>query len=96
MLESKDFESLMLPNIFDLDDKESAYEKYPLLQKYQEFNVKIKDYNKVIKYISFVYDINSPLNTELKSRSPHCHSIHPLQHYRSTYSCPMRQSHCPQ
>lgn len=59
--EEMDYNSLMLPGIMQLGDKENALEKYPSLKKYKEFSVKIPNFNKVLKYISLAYDGNSPM-----------------------------------
>ena len=61
--EDKEFSALLLPDIRNLDDKEDALEKYPVLAKYPEFNIELKHFNRFLKYISFVYDGNSPLHT---------------------------------
>jgi hypothetical protein len=61
-LESKDFDGLMLSGIYDLKDKEDALEKYPNLKKYPEFTKEVSDFNRVLKYIAFVYDKNTPLH----------------------------------
>jgi hypothetical protein len=57
---AKDFDGLLLPDIYNLQ-QEDAFEKYPVLKKYSEFNKEIEDFNKVLKYISFMYDSHSPL-----------------------------------
>ena len=60
--EEKEFKGLMLPDIINLGDKEDALEKYPILSKYPEFSIKIKYFNRILKYISLIYDANSPLH----------------------------------
>jgi hypothetical protein len=60
--DSKDFENLLLKGIYDLTDKDDILEKYPQLKKYPEFNKKVKHPVRVLKYIAFVYDKNTPFH----------------------------------
>lgn len=60
--EEKEFSGLMLPDIFNLKDDDDAFIKYPILTRYPEFNAEIDYYNRFLKYISFIYDSNSPLH----------------------------------
>ena len=60
--DSKDFDSLMLPGIYHLTDKDKALDKYQVLKRNPAFNVQLKDYNKILKYIAFAYDKNTPLH----------------------------------
>lgn len=60
--DDKDFDGLMLKGIVNLTDKDNALEKYPFLKRYPAFNIEHKDYNKILKYIAFAYDKNTPLH----------------------------------
>lgn len=59
--DERDFENLMLKDIYYLTDKEDIFKKYPILTRYKEFTKTPLGLNKVLKYISFVYDSQSPL-----------------------------------
>ena len=58
----KDFEALMLRDILNLSDNEDALEKYPILKKHKAFNVQLPHYNRILKYIAFAYDKNTPFH----------------------------------
>jgi hypothetical protein len=60
--EKQDFDGLMLTDIYSLSDGDNALEKYPVLKKYPEFNIERKDFNKILRYISFMYDSKTPLH----------------------------------
>lgn len=59
---SKDFENLML-NAYDVPIGNSLFNAFPILNKYDEFKVKVEGIQKekVLRYVIFAFDRNSPL-----------------------------------
>lgn len=59
---SEDFEGMMF-NVFDASKKEDILEQFPKLKKRKEFGIKVNKLtiNKVIKFVIYCYDRNSPL-----------------------------------
>lgn len=59
---SEDFEGLMF-NVFEASKKEEILDQFPKLKKLKEFNIKLVKplLNKVIRFVVYCYDRNSPL-----------------------------------
>jgi hypothetical protein len=63
-----DFKRLMF-NVFEADMSKSFLTQFPELKLYSEFEKKLApplDTNKIIKYIAYVYDKNSPYRVKYK------------------------------
>ena len=60
--DEKDFDNLMLKGIYNLKDDEDALKKYPILEKTKAFHVELPQYNRILKYLAFAYDMNTPLH----------------------------------
>jgi len=58
-----DFEKMFL-NVWKVKSDDDLFKTFPILGKYKEFGVKLRnlDKNKVIKYIAYAFDKNSPLS----------------------------------
>lgn len=62
-----DFKRMMF-NVYAADENVSFLTQFPELRLYSEFEKKLKnlDNNKIIKYIAYVYDKNSPYRVKYK------------------------------
>lgn len=58
-LKESDYKSMRFP--FNLIGDADPLEVFPILSKYEEFNIPIEQKDKIIKYILLVYDPGSPL-----------------------------------
>ena len=63
-----DFKRMMF-NVYEADINKSFITQFPELNLYSEFSIKLKsplDNNKIIKWIAYVYDKNSPYRVKYK------------------------------